>query len=69
MANATYYLEDDGPLLFSCYERLPAVARGIAVSQYPNTEAVAREIANGNAALFNRLMAQADSLKLAFGQD
>ena len=44
--------------MFSCYERLSAVAHAIAVGHYPNTEAVAHEIANGDAALFNRLMAQ-----------
>ena len=57
--NATYYLEGDGPLIFSCYERLSAVAQAIAVDHYPNTEAVAREIANGNVAIYNQLMAQA----------
>ena len=57
--NATYYLEGDGPLIFSCYERLSAVAQAVAVDHYPNTEAVAREIANGNVAIYNQLMAQA----------
>mgnify|MGYP001795108908 FL=1 len=57
--NATYYLEGDGPLIYSCYERLSAVAHAIAVGHYPNTEAVAHEIANGDAALFSCLMAQA----------
>ena len=28
---ATYYLEGDGPLVFSCYEKLSAVARAVAV--------------------------------------
>ena len=55
--NATYY-QGDGPLLFSCCERLSAIAHAFAVDHYPNTEAVAREIAHGNAALFNRLIAQ-----------
>ena len=57
--NATYYLEGDGLLIFSCYERLSAVAQAVAVDHYPNTEAVAREIANGNVAVYNQLMAQA----------
>ena len=48
--NATYYLEGDGPLIFTCYERLSAVTRAVAV---------AREIAGGNAVLCNQLMAQA----------
>ena len=30
--NATYYLEGDGPLIYSCYERLSAVAHAIAVA-------------------------------------
>ena len=57
--NATYYLEGDGPLIFTCYERLSAVTRVVAVGNYPNTTAVAREIAGGNAVLCNQLMAQA----------
>lgn len=57
--NATYYLEGDGPLIFSCYERLSAVAQAVAVDHYPNINAVAREIANGNVAIYNQLMAQA----------
>ena len=40
--NALYYLEGDEPLIFSCYDRLSAVARAVAVDHYPNTEAVAR---------------------------
>ncbi|CAH3036193.1 unnamed protein product, partial [Pocillopora meandrina] len=57
--NATYYLEGDGPLIFTCYEQLSAVTRAVAVGNYPNTTAVAREIAGGNAVLCNQLMAQA----------
>ena len=34
---ATYYLEGDGPLIFSCYERLSALAHAIAIEAYPNT--------------------------------
>ena len=57
--NATYDLEGDGPLIFSCYEYLSAVAHAVPVDRYPNTEAVAGEIANGDAALFNRLISHA----------
>ena len=57
--NATYYLQGDGPLIFTCYERLSAITRAVAVGNYPNTTAVAREIAGGNAVLCNQLMAQA----------
>jgi hypothetical protein len=49
--NATYYLEGDGPLIFTCYERLSAVSHAVAVDHYPNTSAFAREIAGGGAAL------------------
>jgi hypothetical protein len=57
--NATYYLEGDGPLIFSCYERLSVVAQAVAVDHYPNTDAVACEIANDDVAIYNQLMAQA----------
>ena len=59
--NATYYLEGDGPLIFSCYEHLSAVAQAVAVDHYPNTEAVAREFADGNVARYNQLVMQAKS--------
>ena len=49
--NATYYLEGDGPLIFSCYERLSAVSHAVTVKHYPNTAEVAREIADGNDAM------------------
>ena len=57
--NATYYLEGDGPLIFSCYERLSAVAHAVGVGHYPCTLAIAREIANGDAVLQDRLITQA----------
>ena len=40
---ATYYLEGDGPLVFTCYERLSALAHAIAIESYSNTEAKARQ--------------------------
>ena len=43
-----YYLEGDGPLVFSCYERLPTVSNAVAVAAYPNVEGVARRQAVGN---------------------
>ena len=57
--SATYYLEGDGPLVFSCYERLSALAHAIAIESYPNTEAKAREHAAGNMPLHSQLVAQA----------
>lgn len=56
---STYNLEGDGPLIFSCYEHLSAVAQAVGVGHYPCTLAVAREIAHGDAALRARLIDQA----------
>ena len=56
---STYNLEGDGPLIFSCYEHLSAVAQAVGIGHYPCTLAVARDIANGDVALQNRLLAQA----------
>ena len=53
---ATYYLERDGPLIFSCYERLASVSHLVAVDAYPNLEGVASRQANGNLALCNQLV-------------
>ena len=46
--SATYYLEGDGSLVFSCYERLATVSNAVAVAAYPNIEGVARRQAVGN---------------------
>ena len=59
--NATYYLERDGPLIFACYERLSAVSRAVAVDSYPNTLAVAQQIADGDDVLCTQLVAQSKS--------
>ena len=56
---ATYFLEGDGPLVFTCYERLSALALAIVIESYPNTEAKARQHAGRNMALYNQLVAQA----------
>ena len=56
---ATYYLEGDGPLVFTCYERLSTLAHAIAIESYPNTETKARQHAGRNMALYNQLVAQA----------
>ena len=53
---ATYYLEGDGPLIFSCYERLASVSHSVEVDTYPNLEGVASRQANGNLALCNQLV-------------
>ena len=56
---ATYYLEGDGSLVFTCYKRLSALAHAIDIDSYPNTEAKARQHAGRNMALYNQLVAQA----------
>ena len=56
---ATYFLEGDGPLVFTCYERLSTLAHAIAIESYPNTEAKARQHAGRNMALYNQIVAQA----------
>ena len=53
---AAYYLEGDGPLIFSCCERLASVSHSVAVDAYPNLEGVASRQANGNLALCNQLV-------------
>ena len=42
---ATYYLEGDGPLVFSCYAKLQAVAGACRVPHFPNVGAVSTAIA------------------------
>ena len=55
----TYFLEGDGPLVFTCYERLSALAHAITIESYSNTEAKAHQHAGRNMALYNQLVAQA----------
>ena len=43
---ATYYLESDGPLLFSCHEKLKAVAEAFQTPHFPNVRAVVVSIVN-----------------------
>ena len=57
--SATYYLEGDGPLIFSCYQKLATVSNSVALANYPNVEGVARRQANGNVPVFNQLVARA----------
>ena len=56
--NDTYFLEGDGPVIFTCYERLSAVSKAVAVDCYPNTAVVARLFSDGNDALCKQLIAQ-----------
>ena len=57
--SATYYLEGDGPLIFSCYQKLATVSNSVALANYPNVEGVARRQANRNVPVFNQLVARA----------
>ena len=41
---ATYNLEGDGPLAFTCYEAIQEVIASIQVENIPNIQAVARDI-------------------------
>lgn len=45
---ATYFLEGDGALVLSCYEKLHAVARACQGPHFPNVHAVAAAIAEEN---------------------
>ena len=42
---ATYFLEGDGPLIFSCYEKLSALNQACQAPHYPNVHAIATAIA------------------------
>ena len=43
---ATYFLEGDGPLVFSCYEKLKVVAEACQAPHFPNVRAVVAATAN-----------------------
>ena len=45
LVKATYALEGDGPLVFSCFERLQTVANACQVPHFRNVHAVAVAIA------------------------
>ena len=45
---ATYNLEGDGPLAFTCYEEVQRVVAAIRGAHTPNTEAVVRDISTQN---------------------
>ena len=42
---ATYFLEGDGPLVFTCYEKLSAVSQFCQAPCFPNARAIATAIA------------------------
>ena len=45
---ATYYLEGDGPLVFSCYERLQTASEACQAPHFPNVRAVSSAIVREN---------------------
>ena len=55
---ATYYLESDGPLVFSCYEKLKAVAEACQTPHFPNVGAVVVSIANQDVTQNGELLEQ-----------
>ena len=44
----TYNLEGDGPLAFVCYESVSALTAAVNIANYPNLNAVCKEISSGN---------------------
>ena len=42
--SATYYLEGDGPLIISCYERLSTVAHAVAVEHYSKSQVLLEKL-------------------------
>ena len=48
LVKATYALEGDGPLVFSCFERLQTVANACQVPHFRNVHAVAVVITAGD---------------------
>ena len=55
----TYYVEGDGPLVFSCYAPLATISNAVAVATYPNVEEVACCKAVRNLPVYNQLVAKA----------
>ena len=47
--NATYKLEDDGPLSLEAYQQLSVLFASVSTQHYPNVAAVAKVEASGNA--------------------
>ena len=53
---ATYYLEGDGPLIFTCYNKIQELKAGITTAYYPSTNAVIKKIASGNESVEKQLI-------------
>ena len=56
---ATYALEGDEPLVLYVYEEITKVSAAIKTTYYPNTRAIASQISNGNASVFQQLLSYA----------
>ena len=54
---ATYYLEGDGPLVFTCYEKISQLRASVST----NTDAVTCRIANGNVVVHQQCTTYAQS--------
>ena len=53
---ATYRLEGDGPLVFSCFEVLTALTAAMQTACYPNLKAVAKALASGSPMIEQQLI-------------
>ena len=53
---ATYRLEGDGALVFSCFDVLASLAAGIQTAHFPNLVAVAARLSAGNLSLGQQFM-------------
>ena len=53
----TYNLEGDGPLVFLCYESISALTAALNIANYPNLNALSRELSCGNAVTEQQLIA------------
>lgn len=55
--NTTYKLEGDGPLIFECYEAVSALTAAVNLANYPNLDAISKEISGGNVVTEQQLIA------------
>ena len=55
--STTYNLEGDGPLVFMCYKSISALTAALNIANYPNLNAVSRELSCGNTVTDQQLIA------------
>ena len=58
---ATYYLEEDGPLIFTCYEKIQELKGAIATAYYPSINALIQRLAGMNESVAKQLKEYAKS--------